>query len=133
MTKILLVDDEKDVRDFTARFFEERNFEVLSATSGNDALLAIKKDRPDIVLLEMKMKDMSGIEILKHIRKVSRATKVIVVSCVNDVEIIDEARRSGIIAYLTKPVLLNELMDIVLKNIGKKRRFFKLKRAARNV
>ena len=133
MTKILLVDHEKDVCDFTARFFEERNFEVRSATNGSDTLRAVKKERPDIVLLEVRLKDMSGAEVLRNIKKISRNTKVIVVSHVADMEIIKEAKSLGIVAYLTKPVLLSELMEIVLKNIGGEPRFFELKRVSKNV
>lgn len=132
MPKILVVDNKKEVCDFTVRFFEERNFEVFSVTNGNDALQIIKKNRPDVVLLEMKMKDISGIEILKQIKKISRNTKVIVVTCVKDIDIMDEARRSGAIAYLTKPILLNELIDTVLKNLGSERELFELKKGPRN-
>ncbi len=131
MTKILLVEEKKEVRDFIVRFFSERNFDVLNATNGIDALLAIKRDRPDIVLLELEMKDMDGIEVLKRIRKIKRNIKVIVVTSINDIEIMNEAKQLGIISYLTKPIVLSELMDIVLKNLGRKKRFFELKRAFR--
>ena len=49
MTKILLVDQNRDAHDFINRFFSERNFEVLGATNGIDALVIVKRDRPDIV------------------------------------------------------------------------------------
>ena len=131
MTKILVVDDEKDVRDFTVGFFRDRNFETSSAINGNEAFQIIKRDRPHIILLEMGLKDTDGIEVLKYIRKIDRNAKVIVVTHVNDMEIIDEAIRLGAIAYLTKPILLSELMDIVLKNLRKRRIFFKLKNSHR--
>ena len=133
MTKILLADEEKDIRDFITRFFSERNFEVSNAANGIDTLLAIKKERPDIVLLELKMHDMDGIELLKRIRRMKQNTKVIVVTGLNDIEIMNEAKRLGVISYLIKPIVLNNLMDIILKNLGRRRRFFKLKRASGNV
>ena len=129
MTKILLVDEKKDIRDFIVRFFRERNFEVLNATNGIDALLAIKKERPDIVLLELNMQDMDGIELLKRIRKIKQNTKVIVITDISDIEIMNKARQLGVISYLTKPIILSDLMDIVLKNLGR-RRFFKFKRVS---
>ena len=131
MTKILLVEEKKEVRDFIVRFFSERNFDVSNATNGIDALLMIKRDRPDIVLLELEMNDMDGIEALRRIRKIKRNIKVIVVTSINDIEIMNEAKQLGIISYLTKPIVLSELMDIVLKNLGRKKRFFELKRAFR--
>ena len=70
---------------------------------------------------------------LRNIKKINRNTKVIVVSRLADMEIIKEAKNLGIVAYLTKPVLLSELMEIVLKNIGAEPRFFELKRVSKNV
>ena len=128
MTKILLVDDEKDVCDFIARFFGERNFEVICAMSGSDALLFIKKDHPDIILLDVKMKDMNGIEILKRIKGVNRGTPVVMVSCVDDIDTMSKAKRLGAAAYLTKPLILRELLEVVVKNAVRGNKLFKFRR-----
>lgn len=128
MAKILVVDENKDARDFITQFFGERNFEVFTAINPDDIFLTIKKDRPDIVLLDIKTKDKSRIELLKQITKKSRKTKVVVVASMNDIEIMDEAKRWGAAAYLIKPIMLSELMDAVLKNFGRQHRFFALKR-----
>ncbi len=128
MAKILLVDKNKDIRDFISRFFTERNFEVLGASSGLDALLIIERDFPDIVLLELKMPDMDGIEMIKRMKKLNQNTKMIVVTDIDDMEIMSQARRLGVLSYLTKPIVLSELIDVVMKNIGRQQMFFKLKR-----
>ena len=130
MAKILLVDKNKDIRDFIGRFFTERNFEVLDASNGLDALLIIERDFPDIVLLELKMPDIDGIEMIKRVKKLNQDTKMIVVTDIDDVEIMSQARRLGVLSYLTKPIVLSELIDIVMKNIGRKQMFFKLIRAS---
>lgn len=127
MTKILVVDNEKDICDFVVGFFKERHFEAFSAMRGHDALEIIKEKRPDIILLEMKIEDMSGIEILKRIKNIDSHAKVIVVSYIDNAEIIENIKRLGVEAYLTKPVSLSELMETVLRNIGRQRRLFKLK------
>ncbi|MEA3305653.1 MAG: response regulator [Candidatus Omnitrophota bacterium] len=124
MTKILLVDDEKDICDFIARFFGERNFEVICAMNGANAVLFMKKDRPDIVLLDIKMKDMDGIEILKRIKDVNRAAAVVMVSCIDDTDTMNKARALGAAAYLTKPIALKELLEVVMKNTAKRNRLF---------
>lgn len=133
MTKILVVDNEKDVCDFVVGFFKERNFEAFSAINGNDALQIIRKKHPDIILLEMKIKDMSGIEILGRIKEIDRDAKVIVVSYIDNAAIIENIKKLGVEAYLTKPVSLSELMETVLKNLGKQRRLFKLKNGTKGV
>ena len=77
------------------------------------------------------MEDMDGIEILKRIRKIRPGTKVIAVSSVDDIAIISEAKQLGVLSYLTKPIVLGELMDVVLRNLGKQKRFFKFKKVFR--
>ena len=89
MTKILVIDNEKDVRDFTVGFFRDRNFETSSAINGNEAFQIIKRDRPHIILLEIGLKGTDGIEILKYIKKIDRDARVIVITRVNDMEIIN--------------------------------------------
>jgi len=133
MTKILVVDKDKDVCDFIVRFFKERNFEVFNVTNGNDALRVIKKGRPHIVLTELEMKDIGGIEILEHIKNTRQDIKVIIVSSVNDIKIMNEAKGLGAVAYLTKPISLSELMDVISQNLGRRRRFFELNRVSKNV
>lgn len=131
MTKILLVDDEIDVCDFMLRFFEERNFEVSSATNGNDALLMMEENRPDIILLDIRMKDRDGIEILKEMRNINGDAKVVMVTCVDDAEMMKKAKNLGAAAYITKPLVLSDLMEVVLRNLGGRRSFFNLRRNLR--
>lgn len=131
MTKILLVDDEWDVCDFMLRFFKERNFEVFTAQNGIDALSIAEKDRPNIVLLDLRMKDMSGMEVLKGIRRINADARVVMVTCVQDVEAMKEAKDLGAVAYITKPLVLNNLMEIVLGSLGRQRNFFNFGRRFR--
>ena len=124
MAKILLVDDEWDVCDFMLRFFEERHFEVFTAMSGSDALLSAERARPNIILLDIRMKDMSGIEVLKRIKRINIDTRVVMVTCVDDIEAMKEAKDLGAAAYITKPLVLNDLMEVVLGSLGRHRNFF---------
>ncbi|MFH0840233.1 MAG: response regulator [Candidatus Omnitrophota bacterium] len=124
MTRILLVDDEWDVCDFMMRFFAERNFQVFTATSGSDAILMAERDKPHIVLLDIRMKDISGIEVLKKIRRISKDPKVVMVTCVSDLDAMKEAKSLGATAYITKPLVLANLMEVVMSNLGRRRNFF---------
>ena len=130
MATILLVDDEKEIRDFITTFLEERNFKVSSAVTAAEALRKIEADRPEIVLLEVRIENMAGLEILERVKKISRNTQVVVVTWIDDLTIANKAKSLGAIAYLTKPILLDELMEEILVNLGRPRRFFKLKKAA---
>jgi len=107
--KILVVDDEIDICDFVKNFFNERNFEVYISCDGRTAVDIVKDKSPDIILLDMLMPVMNGMEALREIKKINSATKVIIVTAVEDEEIIAEAKNYGIVEYITKPLILEQL------------------------
>jgi len=96
------------------KFFKERNFEVEVAANGKEALEIIDAKEPHIVLLDMKMPVMDGMEALKHIQKKGIDIKVIMVTAVEDSEKAEEAKRHGVVEYITKPLLLEQLERTVL-------------------
>ena len=119
MKKILIVDDEVDVCDFVKHFFEERNFRTFTALSGEEALRMLKKETPDLILLDVKMKKMDGIETLKGIRKINKNVNVIMVTAVDDHDQINACRKLGACGYVTKPLVLEELEKVVSAQIKK--------------
>lgn len=114
MLRLLVVDDEVDVCDFVKNFFKERNFEVMVAYNGKEALEVVQKKNPEIILLDLKMPVMSGMDALKEIRKRSVNAKVIVITAVEDTQVAEEAKRHGAVDYITKPLLLEQLERTVL-------------------
>ena len=114
MVKILVVDDERDVCDFTQTFFRDRGFEVFSAGGGEEALLLVKEKNPDIVLLDIKMQYMDGIKTLNHIKEIAPSTIVVMVTALNDTDRMKEATLLGARDYVTKPLVLEELEKKVL-------------------
>lgn len=116
--KMLVVDDEKDICEFVKTFFSERGYEVLVAFSGEEALSIVKTAKPELVLLDVKMKGMDGIAALKHIKEYDRNIKVMMVTALDDQERIDEASRLGACGYITKPLTLDNLEQAVEKNLA---------------
>jgi len=116
MRKLLVVDDEQDICDFVKNFFQERGYDVLTATSGDEALEIVKKDKPDMVLLDIKMQGMDGIAALKHIKELDRSIKVVMVTALEDQEKMNEACKLGATEYITKPLVLDHLEEAVEKN-----------------
>ena len=112
-----MVDDEHDICDFVQNFFQERGYSVLAASSGEDALKMIKGERPDLVLLDIKMKGMDGIAALKHIRDIDKKIKVVMVTAMEDQDRMDEACKLGACEYITKPLILDNLEHAVEKNL----------------
>jgi DNA-binding NtrC family response regulator len=119
MSKLLIVDDEVDIREFAKSFFKKRGITVLTASGGKSALEIIATERPNLVLLDVRMEEMTGVDVLKDLRKTDQLTKVIMVSGVEDPETISEANALGIIGYIHKPLVLEELEKIVLSELNK--------------
>lgn len=117
MVKILVVDDEKDVCEFVKSFFEERGFEVLSACNGKQALAVAEKEDPLILLMDIRMPEMDGIETLRRWKKTRPNDKIIMVTCVDDLDMMDEAKKLGADGYITKPLVLNELIKAVTEKL----------------
>ena len=93
--KILTVDDEMGIDSFFYEFFSARNYEVLYAESGKEAIEIVKKDKPQIVLLDVKMKGMDGIETLKEIKEIDKDVVVIMVTAIKDEDTVKKAMELG--------------------------------------
>ena len=117
MKKILVVDDSSDICDFVKNFFQERGYEVLTALSGEDAINVSKREKPELVLLDIKMKGMDGIAALKHLKEIDKKQKVIMVTAIKDQDKMDEASRLGACDYITKPLMLDYLENAVENNL----------------
>lgn len=117
MHKLLIVDDEEDIREFAKSFFKKRGIEVFTSAGGVNALLIIERERPDLVLLDIHMEEMTGVEVLKRIRETKNDVKVIMVTGVEDETIVNEANSWGIRGYIHKPLVLEELEKIVMAEL----------------
>jgi len=126
VAKILIISREEDVRNFTSRFFTERNFGVLETESVKEGLSIVGREEPDIVLLGIETPDSEGLDPVKAINSVNPKTRTIIISSIDDVEVMQRSLQSGAVAFLGKPILLSELMDIVVSNLRKSRSFFEL-------
>ncbi|OGX51055.1 MAG: hypothetical protein A2267_00310 [Omnitrophica WOR_2 bacterium RIFOXYA12_FULL_38_10] len=118
MAKLLVVDDEIDITEFAKSFFTKRKVNVFTAGGGAEALTIIEKEKPDLVLLDIQMKEMSGIETLRALRQNNNNVKVIMVTGAEESSIVAEANSLGIQKYIHKPLILEELEKIVMKELN---------------
>ncbi|MDD2751575.1 MAG: response regulator [Candidatus Omnitrophica bacterium] len=121
MPKLLIVDDETDVREFAANFFRKRKMECFTASSGEEAIELTDKEKPDLVLLDIKMDGIDGIETLKRIREKNSTLKVIMVTGrkPDDQEAFNKCKDYGATDYIHKPLELDELEKIVMAQLNK--------------
>ena len=112
--KILTVDDEMGIDSFFYEFFTARNYEVFNAQNGKDAIEIAKKEKPRIILLDINMRGMGGIEALKAIREFDKEVIIIMVTGVKDDDTIKQVMDLGANDYITKPLSLEYLEKVVL-------------------
>lgn len=117
MRKLLVVDDEHDICDFVKNFFQDRGFQVFTADNGDEALKVAKAEKPNVILLDIKMEGMDGIAVLKHLKTIDKAFNVIMVTALEDQDKMNEAARLGACGYITKPLQLDNLESAVEKCI----------------
>lgn len=118
---VLIVDDEKNTREGLKTLLELHNYEVDIASDGFQALDKVKMDLPDIVLTDLRMPEMDGIEVLKKIKVLHPDTIVIVLTAYGTVETAVQAMQNGAFHYLTKPINTNELLEILKKAVSMKK------------
>jgi DNA-binding NtrC family response regulator len=108
---VLVVDDEEVIRDFFNRTLTE--YKVLTASSGEEALSIIKKDKPDLVLLDIKMPGINGIETLRKIKEIDSSIAVVMLSAFETLETNIAAARLGAYTSIAKPFDLEEMKSII--------------------
>jgi CheY-like chemotaxis protein len=108
--RVLIADDDPEVRDVIAESFRMEGLDVLEASNGLEALLYVKRDRPDAVVLDLMMPRLGGVEALKRIHDFNPGIRVLVVTGTDDPELHRQATASGAAAVFTKPVAIAALV-----------------------
>lgn len=118
MIKLLLVDDEKGLCDYLKDFFKLRGFHVLVATNGAGAINLVKKEKPKIVFLDIKMEGVSGLEVLKEIKEIDPSIRVIMVTVLDDEKTRQLAMSLGADEFITKPFISDYLEEVLRRQIA---------------
>lgn len=118
-SRLLIVDDEPEIRNLLRLFFDAKGYSVDTACSGNEALSLMNVEKPDIVLMDIGLPGMDGLEVLQNIREKDQETPIIMVTGVNDTDTAVSAMKSGAFDYVTKPIDLKLLEVDVEKAMEK--------------
>ena len=103
MPRVLIVDDDPAFVELLWEFLTAKGYELAAASNGEDALRQLKEDRPHLVLLDVCLPKMNGLEVLKHIREIDREVGVIMVTALDEDETGRQALKLGAFDYITKP------------------------------
>lgn len=125
MNKILIVDDEAQIVEVLKKFLNIRGYEVFTAFSGHEAIKTMNETRPSVVLLDIIMPGMNGIDTLVKIKEIDQDIGVVIMSALSDRELIDKAIELGASDYIIKPFDLKYVEKVIMSKIAE--HAFKLK------
>lgn len=111
--KVLVVDDQNGIRILLMEVFSSEGYTTFQAANGKMALEIVRSDSPDLVLLDMKIPGMDGLEILKHIKELNPDIKVIMMTAYGELDMIKEAMDLGALMHFTKPFDIDEMRAAV--------------------
>ena len=117
MSKILVVDDEVKASELLKRFLEAKGYEVITSSSGEDAIEKVRNEKPNAILLDIKMPGMDGTETLKRIRTFDKEVGIIMVTAIKEEETGKKAIKLGADEYITKPIDFNHLETSLLVDL----------------
>jgi two-component system response regulator PilR (NtrC family) len=119
--KILIVDDEKSMRDFLKIMLVKEGYEVKSFSRGESAIKYFKENRVDLVISDIRMKGMDGVELLKELKAVDEHTPVLMITAYASVDTAIDAMKSGAYDYFTKPFNIEEIKIHIKRALERRR------------
>ncbi|MDQ0200890.1 two-component system response regulator (stage 0 sporulation protein F) [Neobacillus ginsengisoli] len=118
--KILIVDDQFGIRILLNEVFQKEGYQTFQAANGIQALDIVTKHDPDLVLLDMKIPGMDGIEILKRMKVIDPDIRVIIMTAYGELDMIQEAKDLGAITHFAKPFDIDDIRAAVRKHLPQK-------------
>lgn len=110
---LLIVDDQPGVRRLLYEAFTDEGYQVRMAAGGQEALKLVSQEIPDIILLDIKMPVMNGLETLEELRKIDHDMPVLLMTAYGELEVVEKAKKLGVRHYIIKPFDLNEVRLLV--------------------
>ena len=119
--RILVVDDEKSMRDLLSITLDKEGYDVLTAAGGEPAIETLHRESVDVVITDLRMPKVDGLQVLRIAKEISPDTAVIMITAVASTETAVEAMKLGAYDYITKPFKLDEVNLIVRNALERKR------------
>ncbi|MBM6616775.1 response regulator [Bacillus suaedaesalsae] len=115
--KLLIVDDQFGIRILLNEVFQKEGYQTFQAANGFQALDIVDKHSPELVLLDMKIPGMDGIEILKRMKVKDKDIQVIIMTAYGELDMIQEAKDLGAITHFAKPFDIDDIREAVRKHL----------------
>jgi DNA-binding NtrC family response regulator len=118
---ILLVDDQDTIRFFLEKTLTQEGYEAVTASTGADAIEKTRQVMPDLVLLDLKLPDIDGLEVLRRIKEIFPEIAVIMITAFGDIETAVTAMKHGAYDFVSKPINLDQLLLVIRKGLESER------------
>lgn len=113
--KVLIVDDQFGIRTLLNEVLQKEGYEIFQAANGLQALSVTEQHAPDLVLLDMKIPGMDGLEILKKMKEINPDIRVIIMTAYGELDLIEQTKKLGALAHFSKPFDIEEIRSAVKK------------------
>ena len=133
MFNILVVEDQKNMRESLVIAFKRAGYHVDSVENGEKAVKLQKGHFYDLVMVDLKMEDMDGLEVLSHVKDINPSTEVVVMTAFGTIDSAIQAMRKGAYDYVTKPFQLSEILSVTERALEKKRLLDKVNNLQREI
>lgn len=118
MSKILIVDDDRDMCMLLTRFLDRKGYEPIQKHTGKDAIEWMNENKPDLILCDFRLDDMTGAELLKQFKEIHAEVPVIIVTGYSDVKDAVAVMKNGALDYITKPLVPEEILITIKKALA---------------
>ncbi|MBM0065821.1 response regulator [Alkalicoccobacillus gibsonii] len=117
MKKLLVVDDQYGIRVLLNEILQKDGYAVYQAANGVQALSIVKEENPELILLDMKIPGMDGLEILRRIKVTHPDIKVIMMTAYGELNLINEAIELGAVSYFSKPFDIDDVRQVIREHL----------------
>ncbi|MBP2644585.1 MAG: response regulator receiver protein [Firmicutes bacterium] len=114
---VLVIDDQPGIRRLLTEVLSEEGYCVFEAANGYDGIQKAKDNNPALILMDMKMPGLDGIETLRELRRLDLGNKVIMMTAYGELDLVNEAKELGAVDYITKPFDIVSLCEIIQHHI----------------
>jgi len=116
--RILIVEDDEEMRSLLKDFIEAEGFETDSASNGSEAFRKLAKESFDLIITDVRMPGLTGLDILPGVRKLQPEASIIVITAFGSEEVRHRAFERGATAYLEKPIYFHRLRELIYENLS---------------
>ncbi len=123
---VLVIDDQPGIRRLLVEVLSDEGYIVITAGNGYEGLQTVREYKPDLILMDMKMPGMDGIETLRELKKIDQEDRVIMMTAYGELEMVNQAQEIGASGYITKPFDINTLCQLISQCLDNQKKALKI-------